>query len=46
LVAQVRAPLSEEKVVDYVLELVDVKKENVTREELFADDEAPVTKKG
>lgn len=46
LVAQVRAPLYEEKVVDYVLELIDVKNEPVSRDELFADDEAPATKKG
>jgi trigger factor len=39
LVAQLRAPLYEEKVVDYVLELVDVTNQTVTREELFADDE-------
>lgn len=41
LVAQVRAPIYEEKVVDYVLELVNVANASVTREELFADDEAP-----
>jgi trigger factor len=46
LVAQVRAPLYEEKVVDYVLELVDVKNETVSRDELFAEDEAPGAKKG
>jgi trigger factor len=46
LVAQVRAPLYEEKVVDYVLELIDVKNEPVSRDELFADDEAPAAKKG
>ncbi len=39
LVAQVRAPLYEEKVVDYVLELVNVTNETVSREQLFADDE-------
>jgi trigger factor len=42
MVAQVRAPLYEEKVVDYVLELVKVTNEDVTREALFADEEAPV----
>ena len=39
LVAQIRAPLYEEKVVDYVLELVNVTNETVSREQLFADDE-------
>ncbi len=42
LVAQVRAPLYEEKVVDYVLELVNVRNETVERDVLFADDDAPV----
>lgn len=41
LVAQVRAPLYEEKVVDYVLELVKVTNEEVAREALFADDDLP-----
>ncbi len=41
MVAQVRAPLYEEKVVDYVLELIKVTNEDVSREQLFADDEAP-----
>lgn len=41
LVAQVRAPLYEEKVVDYILELVTVTNETVTREALFAEDEPP-----
>lgn len=39
LIAQIRAPLYEEKVVDYVLELVNVANETVTRDQLFADDE-------
>lgn len=39
LVAQVRAPLYEEKVVDYVLELAPVTTKTVTREELFADED-------
>ncbi|MBS0385730.1 MAG: trigger factor [Proteobacteria bacterium] len=39
LVAQIRAPLYEEKVVDYVLELVNVANETVSREQLFAEDE-------
>lgn len=41
LVAQIRAPLYEEKVVDYLLELIQVTDTPVSREELFADDEAP-----
>ena len=41
MVAQVRAPLYEEKVVDYVMELIKVTKETVTRDELFADDDPP-----
>ncbi len=40
LLAQVRAPLYEEKVVDYLLELVSVSNETVSREILFAEDEA------
>lgn len=40
LVANIRAPLYEEKVVDYVMELVTVTNETVTREALFADDDA------
>ncbi len=39
--AQVRAPLYEEKVIDYILELADVTDETVSKEDLFADDEAP-----
>jgi trigger factor len=41
MVANVRAPLYEEKVVDYVMELISITNETVTREELFADDELP-----
>lgn len=41
MVAQVRAPLYEEKVVDYVMELIKVTSLTVTRDELFADDEPP-----
>lgn len=42
MVANIRAPLYEEKVVDYLMELVSVTNQNVSREELFAeDDEAP-----
>ena len=40
LLAQVRAPIYEEKVVDYVLELAQVTDETVSREELFKEDEA------
>lgn len=40
--AQVRAPIYEEKVVDYILELATIEERVVSREELFADpDEAP-----
>lgn len=38
-VASLRAPIFEEKVVDYLLELVNVTDKTVTREELFRDDE-------
>jgi trigger factor len=41
LVAQVRAPLYEEKVVDYMMELIEVTNQIVNRDELFADDEPP-----
>src|SRR5262249_47120426 len=41
LLASVRAPIYEEKVVDYVLELIKIKNEDVSREALFADDDAP-----
>jgi trigger factor len=44
LVANVRAPLYEEKVVDYVMELITIKNEPVTREALFSDDELPEAK--
>ncbi len=37
--ASVRAPLFEEKVVDFLLELVNVTEKTVTKEELFKDDE-------
>ncbi|MET0183565.1 MAG: trigger factor, partial [Caulobacterales bacterium] len=39
LMAQIRAPLYEEKVVDFVLELVNVANETVSRDELFKEDE-------
>lgn len=38
LLANVRAPIYEEKVVDYILELAKVTNQNVSRDELFADD--------
>lgn len=41
LLAQLRAPLYEEKVVDFILELAKVTNETVSREELFKDDDAP-----
>ena len=41
MVAQIRAPLYEEKVVDYIMELIKVTNETVSRDELFADDEPP-----
>lgn len=44
MLAQIRAPLYEEKVVDFILELAKVKNETVTREELFAED-APLETK-
>ncbi|PHR58026.1 MAG: trigger factor [Robiginitomaculum sp.] len=39
--ARLRAPIFEEKVVDYILELADVKDVKVSKEELFSDDDAP-----
>jgi trigger factor len=45
-ISQIRAPLYEEKVVDYILELADVTDETVSKEALYADeDEAPAKKK-
>ncbi|HRE43926.1 MAG TPA: trigger factor [Terricaulis sp.] len=41
MLAGIRAPIYEEKVVDYVLELISVTNEEVSVETLFADDEAP-----
>ncbi|MBI1186724.1 MAG: trigger factor [Alphaproteobacteria bacterium] len=38
LLTQLRAPIYEEKVVDFILELTKVKTETVDRETLFADD--------
>jgi trigger factor len=42
--ASLRAPLYEEKVVDFVLELADVSENKVSREELYKpDDDSPLT---
>jgi trigger factor len=38
--AQLRAPIYEDKVVDFILELAKVTEKKVTREELYKDDEA------
>ena len=38
--AQLRAPLYEDKVVDFILELADVTEKKVSKEELFKDDDA------
>ncbi len=40
MVAQVRAPLYEDKVVDYVLELIQITNKDVSREDLFSDDDS------
>jgi len=37
--AQLRAPIYEDKVVDFILELANVTEKKVSREELFKDDE-------
>lgn len=39
-VSQLRAPIFEDKVVDFILELANVTEKKVTREELFKDEEA------
>jgi trigger factor len=39
MLASLRAPIFEEKVVDFILELADVKDKKVSREELFAEDD-------
>jgi trigger factor len=41
--ATVRAPIFEEKVVDFLVELAEVTEKPVTKEELYKEDEAPVT---
>jgi trigger factor len=41
--AQLRAPIYEDKVVDFILELANVTEKKVTREDLFKDDDAEKT---
>jgi len=41
--AQLRAPIFEDKVVDFILELANVTEKKVSREELFKDDDAEKT---
>ena len=41
--AQLRAPIYEDKVVDYILELANVTEKKVTKEELFKDEDAEKT---
>jgi trigger factor len=41
--AQLRAPIYEDKVVDYILELANVTEKKVTREELYKDEDADKT---
>jgi trigger factor len=41
--ASIRAPIYEEKVVDFVLELAKVEEKKVSREELFKEDEATIS---
>ncbi|WP_027550581.1 trigger factor [Bradyrhizobium sp. Cp5.3] len=41
--AQLRAPIYEDKVVDFILELASVTEKKVSREELYKDDEADKT---
>ncbi|MBR0752522.1 trigger factor [Bradyrhizobium jicamae] len=41
--AQLRAPIYEDKVVDYILELANVTEKKVTKEELFRDEDAEKT---
>jgi trigger factor len=39
-ISQLRAPIYEDKVVDFILELANVTEKKVTREDLYRDDEA------
>ncbi|MBB5046389.1 trigger factor [Rhodopseudomonas rhenobacensis] len=41
--AQIRAPIYEDKVVDFILELANVTEKTVSREELYKDDDAEKT---
>jgi trigger factor len=41
--AQIRAPLYEDKVVDFILELANVSEKKVSREDLFKDDDEKAT---
>jgi trigger factor len=41
--AQLRAPIYEDKVVDFILELADVTEKKVTREDLYKDEDAEKT---
>jgi len=41
--AQLRAPIYEDKVVDFILELANVTEKKVSREDLFRDDDAEKT---
>jgi trigger factor len=38
--AQLRAPIFEDKVVDFILELANVTEKKVSREDLYKDDDA------
>lgn len=40
-IAQIRAPIFEDKVVDFILELANVTEKKVSREDLFKDEEEP-----
>ena len=42
--AQLRAPIYEDKVVDFILELANVTEKKVTREDLYKDDDAEKTR--
>jgi trigger factor len=41
--AQLRAPIYEDKVVDFILELANVTEKKVTREDLFKDEDGEKT---
>ncbi len=43
--AQLRAPIYEDKVVDFILELANVTEKKVSREDLFKDDDAEKTRR-